>query len=95
MIKEYDTFVDSLSELVEGQEIDLACRELTPDSRKKRYKTVYVLARVSSSPDKMPGADKLWVRFSMGMLHPKPWAIKIIKELGDYKHIPVPQGKRT
>lgn len=87
-MKEYDIFVDNLSDLVEGKEIDIACRELSPDNRRKKFKTIYVLAKVSSSPDKLPDADRLWIRFSMGALHPKPWAIKIIKELGEYKHVP-------
>lgn len=95
MVKEYDTFVDSLADLADGKEMDIALRELTPDQRKKKYKTIYVLAKVSSSTANLPDGDKLWVRFSMGHLHPKPWAIKVIKELGEYKHIPVDPGRRT
>lgn len=87
-MKEYDIFVDKLSDLIEGKETDVAVRELSPEDRSKKYKTIYVLALLSSSPDQLPDGDRLWVRFSMGILHPQPWKIKILKEIGPYKHVP-------
>ena len=94
MASEYDVFVDSFEELPEGVEIDISVRELTPQERQKKYRGRYVKAVVSSSPDKLPGADKLWVRFSRGLLHPSPWYIKIISDVGEYKP-EAAQGWRT
>ena len=83
MPSEYSTFVETLEELPEGQEVELYVKDLTPGIAK--YDTRYVRAIVSRNPDKLPGADILWIRFSMGVLHPKPWAIEIVRELGEYK----------
>ena len=41
-----------------------------------------VKAILSSSPEKLPGADTLWIRWQRGYLHPQPWAIKIIEDMG-------------
>lgn len=76
MVKEYDTFIDELGKLKEGEEIELAIRDLeTYDARK-------VKAIVSSSKEGLKGADVLWLRFNRGLLHKEPWAIKITKEIG-------------
>ena len=76
--KEYDTFVlQGFSDLVEGKELELLIRDLTPGSRK--YEGKYVKALVSSSADEYP--DKLWIRFQKGMLHPQPRSMKILKEI--------------
>ena len=83
MASEYLTFIETLKELPERQEVELYVKDLTPGVGK--YDTRYVRAIVSSSPDKLPGADTLWIRFSMGVLHPQPWAIEIVRELGEYK----------
>ena len=78
MPSEYLIFVETLEELPEGQEVKLYVKDLTPGVEK--YDTRYVSAIVSSTPGNLPGADTLWIRFSMGVLHPKPWAIKIIRD---------------
>jgi hypothetical protein len=83
MRKEYDTFVDKLSDLVEKGEVELTIRDLTLGQHK--YESRYVRAILSSSIDQLPGGDVLWIRFTMGFLHPKPWAIKITAELGEYQ----------
>jgi hypothetical protein len=75
MKKEYDTFVNTLSELQEG-EGELAIRDC------ETYEARVVKAIISSSPDKLPDGDTLWIRFSRGQLSPEPWAIKIIQDLG-------------
>lgn len=90
MAKEYLTFVDSLKDLPEDREVELTIKDLTPGPRK--YDARYVRARVSSAPRKLPGADILRVRFRMGVLHPKPYSIKITKEMGE---IPPPVKPRT
>ncbi|MFC1968929.1 phenylphosphate carboxylase subunit gamma [Chloroflexota bacterium] len=79
MKKEWVTFRDP-KELVEGKEMVLAIKDLTPGPRK--YDTRIVRARVSSSPDSLPDHDKLWVRSLVGRLETvQPWAIKIVEDL--------------
>lgn len=80
--KEYLTFVPSLSELVEGKELLLAIRDLTPGPQK--YDCRYVKALVSPSARRLPGGDILRVRSWTGVLYPIPWAIKITQEAGEY-----------
>jgi phenylphosphate carboxylase gamma subunit len=78
MAKEYDTFLlNDLSDLVEGKDIELLIRDLTPGPRK--YEGKFVRARVSSSTDEF--ADRLWMRFQKGQVHPEPWSIKVIEEI--------------
>ena len=76
-MKEHDTFINFLSDLKEGEEIELSIRDC------ETYDARVVKAIVSSKPEKLPDSDKLWIRFSRGQLATKePWAIKIIQELG-------------
>ncbi len=78
MSKDYDTFVMSLSDIEEGKEIELTVRDCDT------YQPKAVRAVVSSSMDKLPGADRLWLRWSRGQSATKdPWAIKIVQDLGD------------
>ncbi len=82
MAKEYLVFVEDIKkELVEGQEILLTIKDLTPGKRK--YENRVVKAIVSSLPDKLPGSDVLRVRSWTGVLYPQTWAIKIIEEIGE------------
>ena len=75
--KGYDTYVDSLSSIRQGEEIELAIRNLAT------YEFRVVKAIVSSSQEKLPGWDKLWVRLAKGkMVTEEPWVIEITKELG-------------
>ena len=73
----YETFVlASLSELKEGEEQVIDIRDA------ETYEPKVVKAIVSSSPEKLPGADTLRIRWRRGQLVPQPWAIKIIEDLG-------------
>ena len=91
MVKEYEVFVkDIKKELVEGHEIELTIKDLTPGQRK--YDNRVVIAMVSSSPDKLPGGDILRVRSWTGILYPEPWATKIVEEVGEVLH-GVPHGE--
>ena len=83
MNKEYDMFVEKLSDLREKEEVELTIRDLTPGQHK--YESRYVRAILSSSVDPLPSGDLLWIRFGMGFKHPKPWTIKITGELGEYQ----------
>lgn len=78
--KEFLTFVN-IEELVEGKEITLAIRDLTPGRQK--YDCRYVKALVSPFKGKFPEGDILWVRSWSGFLYADPWAIKITAEVGE------------
>ena len=85
MPKEYLTFIDkfgveSLKDLEEVKETELIIRDFSPGHYK--YESRYVRAKISS-PEKLPGADTLWLRFQHGVLHPKRYAIQITEELGE------------
>ena len=71
MAKEYDTFVDDISTIKQGEEITIAVRETDI------YRTRVVKAIVSSSREALPGGDTLWLRYNRGYLRPEPWVIKI------------------
>ncbi|MFC1906542.1 phenylphosphate carboxylase subunit gamma [Chloroflexota bacterium] len=77
---EYVARVQSLSSLRDGEEVELFIQDLTPGPRK--YAGEIVKAIVASSPDKLPGADILWLRSVLGRPYEKPWVIKITQKLG-------------
>ena len=85
MTKEYLAFISefgigSLEDLEGDKEIELVIKDLTPGRYK--YESRYVRAKIAS-PEKLPGADTLWLRFRHGVLHPKRYAIQITEELGE------------
>lgn len=84
MPKEYDSFVDDPTTIPHKAETDLAIRELTPDDRRKKYKTRYVRAYITHSPT-LGKDDILWLRYQRGGLYSKPFGIKIVKELGNFE----------
>lgn len=90
MPREYETFVSKPEILPESGETKLAVKDLTPGPRK--YDCRIVKAIVSRDPEKLPGADVLWLRSLVGKLFPNPWAIKIVQELGDSIPWPPYQG---
>lgn len=75
MAKEYDTFVDDISTLKEGEEITIAVRETDI------YKTRVVKAIVSSSKEKLPDGEVMWMRYNRGYLRPESWFIKINQDV--------------
>ena len=83
---EYLTFAENLAALPEGKEGNLVIKKLSP--RKYKYESKFVKATISRSPESLPGADTLWIRFYNGDLHPKPYAIKIVAELSGYPDTP-------
>ena len=68
MKKEYVTWLVIDEQLAEGQEIELTIRDLTPG--REKYNGRNVKAIVSSSPDRLPEGDILWIRSGTGVLHP-------------------------
>ncbi len=74
---EYELFiVGDISELKDGEEQVVNVRST------KTYETRTVKAILSSSLEKLPGGDTLWIRWQRGYKHPKPWAIKVVEEMG-------------
>ena len=75
MTKEYDTFIENISNLKEGEEIELTIRDLS------NLKAIDVKGIVSRSHVKLKGGSPLWIRDLMGRLNPEPWAIKILENI--------------
>ena len=76
--REWETFVRNPDYLKEGTEIPLVLIDLTPGRRK--YAVRHAMAIVSRRPEN-PDADILWVRSSVGVRLPEPYAIRIVREL--------------
>ncbi len=74
MAKEYDTFVETLADLKEG-EVEIIIRDL------ETYEARKVKAMIASSKAQLVDGDTLWIRYSRGVQHKEPWAIKILEEL--------------
>jgi phenylphosphate carboxylase gamma subunit len=72
----YDTFVNSLADLPEG-EATLLVRDLSPGKHKYCYKCVRAL--VSADPGRHP--DQLAIRFARGQLHPRSYSLQILEEV--------------
>ncbi|MDP2646485.1 MAG: phenylphosphate carboxylase subunit gamma [Desulfobacterales bacterium] len=83
MKKQYDTFIQNVNDLSNGQQYDLTIRDLTPGTHK--YESRFVRAVVYNTPDQSEDTHVLRLRFLMGLLHPKPRGIKILEELGEYE----------
>jgi len=71
----YDVFVENLKELPEGEEVQVAVRDLAPGTHKYAYK--FVRALVSADANRYP--DRLLIRFSRGQEHSQPYSIKILE----------------
>jgi hypothetical protein len=82
MTKSYEAFLADPENVPQGVEIRLFVKDLTSGPRK--YDSRFVKARVSSSPDRLPGSDTLRIRSLDGKLHPNLFAIQIVQELGEY-----------
>jgi len=77
-MSEYLAFVENgLSDLKEGEELELNIQSLEPGHYK--YEAKIVIGMVSSKDGEYP--DKLWIRFPKGQMHKNPWSIKIIREV--------------
>jgi len=86
MSKEYQAFYRDIGQLTDGTEVELNIMDLTPGPRK--YDSRLVKAVLFSSPERLPEGDTLWLRSYAGLLHSRPWTMKITQELGE--SIPVP-----
>ena len=77
----WETFLRRPEQLKEGVEIPLVLLDLTPGPRK--YAIRHVIAILDRRPDAVPHGDTLWVRSSVGVRLPSPYAIRIVRELPD------------
>lgn len=75
----WETFVRSPEQLKEGVPIPLVLLDLTPGPRK--YAMRHVLAVIDRRPDAFSDGDTLWVRSSVGVRLPSPYAMRIVREL--------------
>lgn len=77
MAKEYETFLRDRARTLNGRELVLSLRDLTPG--RKKYKGLNVRAVVSQPP--RPGEDRLWIRSVVGIKELEPCSVRIIEEL--------------
>ncbi len=73
----YDVFINSLTDLPEEQEVNLAIRDLSPGIHKFCYSNVTALV----SPDAKKYEHTLQVRFGRGQAHPAPYSIKVLRQV--------------
>ncbi len=79
MAKEYETFIRDSARLLNGRQVVMSLRDLTPG--RKKYKGLNVRAVVSQPP--RPGEDILWVRSVVGVKNPEPYSVRIVEHLPD------------
>ncbi len=79
MSKVYESFVRDVSRLLNGREIVMCLRDLTPG--RKKYKGINVRAVVSQPPRQ--GEDMLWVRSVCGVKFPDPFSVRIVENMPD------------
>lgn len=73
----YDMETQGMEVLREGEEVEIHVRD------RETMESKAVKAMVSANPDKLAGANKLYVYGRLGVPLPSPWYIKIIEELGE------------
>ena len=82
----FETFIiNNPNEITEGEEALIQVRDA------ETYEERIVKAIVSRSPEKLPGADALRVRWQRGQSLPELWAIKILEDKGSV--MDQPKGK--
>ena len=80
----YETFIiEKPDEIPDGEEQMIQIRDA------ETYEQKVVKAIVSRSPEKLPGADSLRVRWQRGQPLPEMWAIEIIEDLGSVMDQPI------
>lgn len=84
MPNEYQSFIEDPGLITEKIEKTLSLCELTPNDRRKKYRTRYVKALIYPNPQEGKD-DILRLRYLQGGLYPKPFGIKIMEELGPFE----------
>ena len=77
MKNKWEVFVMDMSELAEGEDIELSIRTLNPGLHKYTYKRVK--CQVSAKQDKF--SDSLQVRMGRGQLSASKFSIKVLEEV--------------
>jgi hypothetical protein len=81
--REFDTFLLTDPDLVpEDDERELILRDLTPEDRRRTYRSFFAKARISKSESKYP--DLLRIRLGRGQLIEEPWSVEIIEEINKF-----------
>ena len=81
--KEYDTFLlQDPGIFKDDQEMELILRELTPEDRRRKYRSFFAKAKVSKTSSDYP--DLLWIRLGRGQLLAEPWSVKILDEVNKF-----------
>lgn len=73
----WEVFVMSMSELAEGEDLELSIRTLNPGKQKYTYRRVR--CQVSAAADRL--ADELQVRMGRGQLSAARYSIKVIEDV--------------
>jgi phenylphosphate carboxylase gamma subunit len=73
----WEVFVMNMTELAEGQDLELSIRTLNPGNQKYTYKRVR--CQVSATADRF--SDELQVRMGRGQLSPSRYSIKVIEDV--------------
>jgi len=82
----YETFIiEDPSEIPENEEQLIQVRDA------ETFEQKVVKAIVSRTPEKLPGAHSLRVRWQRGQALPNMWAIKILEDMGSVME--QPKGK--
>ena len=84
MAKEYETFLRNPARVLNGRQVVMCLRDLTPG--RKKYRGINVRAVVSQPP--RPGEDTLWIRSVVGVRDPQPCSVRIIEELPEVFEAP-------
>jgi hypothetical protein len=83
--KEFDTFLlQDPAMFTEDQEVELIVRDLSPEDRKRKYRSFFAKAKVSKSSSTY--ADILWIRLGRGQLLDEPWSVEIVKEINKFSN---------
>ena len=81
--REFDTFLLTDPDLMaEGEERELILRDLSPEDRRRKYRSFFAKAQISKSESKYP--DLLRIRLGRGQLLEEPWSVKIIEEIDKF-----------
>lgn len=79
MAGEYETFVRDRERILQGNEVVLTLRDLSPGRRK--YRAINVRCAVSQPPH--AGEPLLWIRSVVGLRESEPCSVRIVQELPD------------
>ncbi len=80
--QKYIAFVADPEDLPKEEPICLFIRDLSPGPRK--YDARFVKAVLSSSAERLPDSDTLFLSSFSGRAYPHALAIKVLEDLGEY-----------